>query len=195
MGAAFPDDAAGHAFRDRGDVAPDFLGPRAAPSRNPHHVVIADRINADLVGPEQPLAGVEDCLEHRSGVGRRLADNPQYPRRRRLLAARFRQFGLALRERRGEVLRAASPAFSPCGGRLARQRHCARLVDSSARLFDLPAKGKVGLQRQSRALSCSAGRECRRRRSAAGGSRSRSGSETRPRSRRHWSGGCWRTRP
>ena len=104
MGAAFPDDAAGHAFRDRGDVAPDFLGPRASPSRNPHHVVIADCIDANLVRSEQPLAGLEDRFEYRPGVGRGATDDAQNLRSRRLLASRFGQFSLALRQRRGQIL-------------------------------------------------------------------------------------------
>ena len=85
MNPPFLDDPAGHAFRERGDVAPDFLGPRSPPRRNPHHIVVADSIDANLVRPEQPLAGLEDRVEHGGGVRHQLADHAQHVRGGRLV--------------------------------------------------------------------------------------------------------------
>ena len=78
VGAALANDPAGHAFADGRHVMADFLGPRAAPSRNAHHIVVADRVDADLLAAEQPLAGVDNGLEHRRRVGDRFADRAQY---------------------------------------------------------------------------------------------------------------------
>ena len=87
--AAFADDPAGHAFGKRSDVVPGFLGPRAAPRRRPHHVVVADRVDADFLAAEEPLARVEDGLEHWRRVRDRLADRAQHLRRGLLLLQRL----------------------------------------------------------------------------------------------------------
>ena len=89
--AAFAEDPAGHAFGKRSDILPGFLGPRAAPRDRPHHVVVADRIDAHFLAAEEALAGVEDGVEHRRRIRDGLADRPQHVRRRGLLLQRFVQ--------------------------------------------------------------------------------------------------------
>ena len=51
--------------RERGDIAPTSVGPGAAPRRHAHHVVAADRVDADFIRPEQPMA----CAEIASNTG------------------------------------------------------------------------------------------------------------------------------
>ena len=77
------------ALCERGNVVPDFLGPRTPPRRHAHHLVVADRVDANLVAAEQPLAGVDNFLEHRRRVRHRLADCAQYVRRGLLLLERL----------------------------------------------------------------------------------------------------------
>ena len=89
MRASLADDPPGDAFVHGRDVVPDFLGPRATPRRHAHHVVVADRVDADLVGAEQPLAGAEDRLERRRRVGDGFADRAQHVGRGLLLLQRL----------------------------------------------------------------------------------------------------------
>ena len=75
---ALADDPAGHAVGERGDILPGFLRPRAAPSRHPHHLVVADRVNAEFLAAEETLARVEDGLEHRRRIGDGFADRAEH---------------------------------------------------------------------------------------------------------------------
>ncbi len=53
-------------------------GDRAAPGRGAHQGIVTDDIDADLVGAKQPLATVDDLLEHGCRVGHRTADDLQH---------------------------------------------------------------------------------------------------------------------
>ena len=86
---AFADDPAGHAVGERGDISPGFLRPRAAPSRHPHHLVVADRVNAEFLAAEETLARVEDGLEHRRRIRDGFADRAEHLGRGLLLLQRL----------------------------------------------------------------------------------------------------------
>ena len=76
--AALADDAAGATLLERRHVVASHCQQRPAPRGLANHPVFADRENADLVGPEQVLAGIEDMFEHGTGVGDRMRDRAQH---------------------------------------------------------------------------------------------------------------------
>ncbi len=92
VGAAFPDDPACDAFGERSDVAKGLLGPRAAPSRRPHRLVVANRVNADFLAAKETLARVEDGLEHWRRIRDGFADRAQHLGRGLLLLERLLRF-------------------------------------------------------------------------------------------------------
>ena len=90
--AALPDDPAGHAFGERRHIIPDFLGELSARRRDAHQVVFPDGKDVEMLGAEQPLAGVQDRFEHRRRIGDGSADRAQHVRRGLLPLQRLLSF-------------------------------------------------------------------------------------------------------